>query len=135
MANLQKAIYRSNAIPIEIPIKFFRDLERTILNFLGKTKKLRKVKTILYNKGTSGGITIPDIKLYYRPTVMKTVWYWHKNRQVDQWNWIKDLDINLHTYEHLFFLTRKLKLYNEKKKTSSTNVGGITGYQHLEERK
>ena len=66
-------------------MQYFTDLGRTIINFIWKNKKKNKVaKTILSNKGTSGGITIPDIKLYYRATVMKTVWYWHKNREVDQ---------------------------------------------------
>ena len=62
-------------------------------------------------KGTSRGITIPDIKFYYRATVMKISWYRHKNRKVDQWNWIKDPDINLNTYEHLVF-DKELKLYS-----------------------
>ena len=74
-----KTIYRFNATPIEILAKFFTDLEITVLNFIWKNKKLRIVKTVLYTIGTSGGITIPDFKLYYRTTVMKIAGYWHKN--------------------------------------------------------
>ena len=102
MAILPKAIYRLNAILIKIPAKFFKDLKRTI-NFIWKNRKPRIAKTILFDKKTSGGITIPDFKLYYRATIIKTTLYWHKNRKEDLWNQVSDSDINPHNYEHLLF--------------------------------
>jgi hypothetical protein len=63
MAILPKAIYRFNTIPSKIPKQFFRDMERTILKFIWNTTQ--ESQNNFNNKRTSGGITIPDLKLYH----------------------------------------------------------------------
>ena len=66
-------------------------------------KKTRIAKSILNNKRTSGRVTIPDLKMYYRAIVIKTALYWYRDRQEDHWNRIEDPEMSRHTYGHLIF--------------------------------
>ena len=81
--------YRFNVIPIKLPMAFFTELEQKNSQFIWKHR--------------AGGINLPDFRLYNKATFIKAEWYWHKNRNIDQWNKIESPEINPCFYGYLIF--------------------------------
>ena len=101
MAILPKEIFRFNAIPIKIPLTFFPELEQIILKFVlnHKGHQTPNNQNSLEKKIKAGGIMLPGYRLYYK----SIVWYWHRNRHIDQWNRKESLEVNPCLYSQLIY--------------------------------
>lgn len=118
---LSKAIYKFNALSIKIPKSFFTETEKNLK--ICMSHKIFQIAKAILRKNDTESIILTDLTPYSQAIIVRTAWYWHKNRHIDQWNRIKCLEISPCIHEQLTF----------DKGAKNTQWGGKTGYSPAEE--
>lgn len=107
---LSKSTYRSNAMPIKISVTLFIELKQIILKLVWNQRRPWNRQSNL-EKAQAGGIILPDFKLHHKATMIKTVWYWDKNKPADQWNRTECPDINPRIHGQLKYDKGAMRIY------------------------
>ena len=115
MTILPNATYRFNVIPIKLPMTFFIELEQKNSQFIWKNKRPQIAKAVLRRKDGAGEIKLPDFRLYYKDTAIKTVWYWHKKQKYGPMEQDRKPRENPCTYGQIIFLQRRQEYTMEQR--------------------
>ena len=106
MSIIFKEIYWLNAIPIKIPNAFFTELDQIILKFVWNHREHQITKAVFRKKNKARDFVLSCSLIsnyHYKVTVIKAVWYWHKNRHTDQWNGLESLEVNPQRHRQLIY--------------------------------
>ena len=132
MTIIPDTVYRSSANHYKITTGIFHRTRTKKFTIHMEIQRPRVAKAVLRKNNGAGGIKLPDFRLYYKATVIKTVWYWHKNRNIDHWNKIESPEINPCTYGYLIF-DKGGKNIQWGKDSLFKNSAGKTGQIHVNE--